>query len=224
MHRLKLQPDANQDNDRAQEQATQKQRAQEQRDPREQRAQEQTSQDQTANKPVDEKESVGDNQASLASSPSKLKPIEPMKKSNFKVLGLALTVACLLGVATGYGSYQLFAQSGVGTTPTVLEQTPTGTIQVGDVFGSEDKDTFGDQAQGYLQLGGLNGEGSHSLLRPGGESQTVYLTSSVTDLDQFVGMEVSVWGETFRGQKAGWLMDVGRVEVVDTQATAPVAE
>lgn len=30
-----------------------------------------------------------------------------------------------------------------------------------------------------------------------------------------------IWGETFKGQKAGWLMDVGRVEVVNTSATKP---
>jgi hypothetical protein len=35
-------------------------------------------------------------------------------------------------------------------------------------------------------------------------------------------MQVKVWGETFKGQKAGWLMDVGRVQVIDTEAEAPV--
>ena len=64
-------------------------------------------------------------------------------------------------------------------------------------------------------------EGSHVLLRPGGASQTVHLTSSVTDLEKFVGMQVRVWGETFRGRSAGWLMDVGRVEVIKTVGTAP---
>jgi hypothetical protein len=35
-------------------------------------------------------------------------------------------------------------------------------------------------------------------------------------------MEVKVWGETYKGQKAGWLMDVGKVEVIDPQAEPPV--
>jgi hypothetical protein len=95
-------------------------------------------------------------------------------------------------------------------------------VNNGDVFGIKDDQTFKDSAEGYLSAGGLNGEGSHSLLREGGPSQTVYLTSSITDLDKLVGMQVKVWGETFKGQKAGWLMDVGRVQVIDTEAEAPV--
>ena len=68
--------------------------------------------------------------------------------------------------------------------------------------------------EGNLESGGINGEGTHKLIRPGGDSQTVYLTSSVLDLNQFVGKKVKVWGQTFSAKKAGWLMDVGRVEVL----------
>lgn len=67
----------------------------------------------------------------------------------------------------------------------------------------------------------MNEEGSHKLLRTGGNSQTVYLTSSVTDLDKFNGMEVKVWGETQAGNKVGWLMDVGRVEIVNVKGVVP---
>ena len=49
----------------------------------------------------------------------------------------------------------------------------------------------------------------------------MYLTSSVTDLTEFEGMEIEVWGETFQGQNVGWLMDVGRVKVLDTSAEPP---
>jgi len=66
-----------------------------------------------------------------------------------------------------------------------------------------------------LEQGGIEGEGSHKLTREGGESQTLYLTSTVVDLEQFVGRKVQVWGETFAAQKAGWLMDVGRVKVLE---------
>jgi hypothetical protein len=99
--------------------------------------------------------------------------------------------------------------------------TDVASIKNGDVFGSQDADTFNDSAQGYLVAGGIDGEGSHRLERMGGISQTVYLTSSVTDLDKFVGMDVKVWGETNKGQKAGWLMDVGRVQIVNIQGTQP---
>lgn len=85
----------------------------------------------------------------------------------------------------------------------------------GKEVGSTDVKTFKDDATGVLEQGGLDGEGTHKLIREGGPSQTVYLTSSIIDLDQLVGKKVQVWGETFSAQKAGWLMDVGRVKVLD---------
>ncbi len=101
------------------------------------------------------------------------------------------------------------------------EEISENQIQNGAVFGVPDEKTFKDSTEGVLITGGLEGEGSHTLLREGGISQNVYLTSSVVDLDQFESMQIKVWGETFKGQKAGWLMDVGRVEVVNTSATNP---
>jgi len=83
------------------------------------------------------------------------------------------------------------------------------------VIGSSDSKTFRDSAEGDLQAGGINGEGTHKLIRPGGESQTVALTSSVLDLSSFEGKKVRVWGETFAGSTAGWFMDVGKVEVLE---------
>ncbi len=88
-------------------------------------------------------------------------------------------------------------------------------IQSEKVVGSTDTKVFRDSAEGVLEKGGINGEGTHKLIRPGGESQTVYLTSSVVNLNDFVGKKVRVWGETQAAQKAGWFMDVGRVELID---------
>ena len=85
-------------------------------------------------------------------------------------------------------------------------------------------ETFSNNAKGYLEKGGIDGEGSHHLLRPGGPSQTLYMTSSVTDLDKFEGMEVEVWGETFTSEKAGWFMDVGRVQIVKVSGEMPTEE
>jgi hypothetical protein len=84
----------------------------------------------------------------------------------------------------------------------------------GTKVGITDKKTFKDSAEGVLKEGGIDGEGNFHLVRPGGESQNVYLTSSTVDLSPFVGKKVRVWGQTFTGQKAGWLMDVGLVEVL----------
>ncbi len=147
------------------------------------------------------------------------------KKPTRPVLLGALLVAIGLGVATGY-AVQSYLPGSDGTVnlsaaPTEISQVAGDNVKVGDVFGSVDTETFDTNAEGYLETGGLDGEGSHSLIRPGGKSQTVYLTSSVTDLGKFEGMTIKVWGETFRGQKAGWLMDVGRVEVVTLQGERP---
>ncbi len=76
--------------------------------------------------------------------------------------------------------------------------------------------TFRDQAEGTVQKNDKldkYAQGTHRLIRPGGDSQTAYLTSSVLDLDQYVGKKVKVFGETFGSSQVGWLMDVGKVEV-----------
>lgn len=72
---------------------------------------------------------------------------------------------------------------------------------------------FSDSAEGELQENTSKTEGSYKLVRPGGDSQTVYLTSSVLDLSTYVGKKVKVMGQTFAAKKAGWLMDVGKIEV-----------
>lgn len=88
-------------------------------------------------------------------------------------------------------------------------------VQTENEVGSTDTLTFRDTATGVLESGGSNGEGTHKLIRDGGPSQTVYLISSIVDLDQYVGQKVEVWGETIRAQKVGWLMDVGRLKMVE---------
>lgn len=70
-----------------------------------------------------------------------------------------------------------------------------------------------DTATGVLQNGGLNGEGTYHMVRDGGASHYVYLTSSVVDLSNFVDKKVQIWGETLASKKVGWLMDVAKVQV-----------
>lgn len=83
------------------------------------------------------------------------------------------------------------------------------------IVGINDKKTFKDKAEGILKEGGIDGEGNFHLERPGGESQNVYLTSTAVDLSLYVGKKVRVWGKTFSGEKAGWFMDVGLIEVLE---------
>jgi hypothetical protein len=40
------------------------------------------------------------------------------------------------------------------------------------------------------------------------------LTSSVIDLSLFLDKNVQIWGETLASKKAGWLMDVAKIQVV----------
>jgi len=127
-----------------------------------------------------------------------------VKKTN-TVIFLAYGLLILLGVATGY------ILSGKGARPLVnVSQGLTGAG--GKQAGSADVSTFKDSAIGVIQKGGLDGEGTHQLIREGGPSQTAYLVSSVIDLDQYVGKKVKVWGQTLAAKKAAWLLDVGKIE------------
>ncbi|MDQ5950771.1 MAG: hypothetical protein QG639_47 [Patescibacteria group bacterium] len=176
----------------------------------------------TANTPVDPQPSIDNNQTSTTSVSSSSR--RTMAKSSNKALLIAALIAIVAGVGSGYVGSKLYAQS-QGLPSGDIETVATeGAVKNGDVFGSPDTSTFKDSAKGYLVAGGLDNEGTHHLLRDGGTSQTVYLTSSVTDLSTLEGMEVEVWGETFKGQKAGWLMDVGRVQVVNVEGQIPTEE
>jgi len=141
------------------------------------------------------------------------------KKSMKKniLLGSAIIFTILLGIGSGYAlALKKTGQLGSLTEPGLKRSIEEGgEIKKGTKVGVADEKTFKDSAEGDLEKGGVNGEGSHHLVRPGGESQNVYLTSSIIDLDQFVGRKVKVWGETFAAQKAGWLMDVGKLEVLE---------
>lgn len=126
------------------------------------------------------------------------------------------------GVATGFGASKLFGSTkSVNTTPLGAPGTISAEqITVGQVYGIQDDARYKDVSEGIIVQGGIDGEGTHHLVRPGGASQTVYLTSSVVDLDPFVGHKVQIKGETFSAQKAAWFMDVGSIKVVELNAAA----
>jgi hypothetical protein len=73
-----------------------------------------------------------------------------------------------------------------------------------------------DTATGVLQEGGLNGEGTYQLVREGGVTKTVALTSSMINLSPFVSKKVTIWGETISSKRpGGWLMDVAKIQVTE---------
>lgn len=148
---------------------------------------------------------------------------DPMTNESFftPVRIISLVVVLLLGLGTGYLVKNRAGGTTRGDGPIIARNVPEAGLKEGDVIGEQNAKEFKDSVTGVLEKGGLDGEGSHKLLRPGGASQTVYLTSSIIDLDEFVGHQITVWGETFKGQKAGWLMDIGRVKVEKLNAPNP---
>lgn len=129
-----------------------------------------------------------------------------------KNLFIFLIIAVVMG---GMSGYILSNKKGTAGGNTLTSgSVDSSKITKGIVVGSNDTKTFKDTATGSLKEGGINGEGQFHLVRPGGASQNVYLTSSSVDLSKFVNKKIKIWGETQKAQYAGWLMDVGRVEVL----------
>ena len=137
------------------------------------------------------------------------KSVDMTKQSSFTlpvIIGIAFVT--LAGIVTGY----MLSRSKVEGVS--ISKTGAKTVETEKVIGSIDE-RFKDEAEGILKQGGIDGEGTHYLERPGGASQYVYLTSLLIPLDDYVDKKVKVWGETNKAQKAGWLMDVGRLEVLE---------
>lgn len=120
-----------------------------------------------------------------------------------------VTFFTLIAVAVIIGAVLSFSFSRFNKKTTNNSNTKTTAQSAGVV----DKKTFKDSVEGILREGGIDGEGNFHLERPGGVSQNVYLTSTTVDLSNYIGKKVKVWGQTFQAEKAGWLMDVGSVEM-----------
>ncbi len=135
--------------------------------------------------------------------------VESKVLSSRKIIVLLVLLA-FLGVGSGF----LLAKYTAKTGNQIIPLSNIGPSMKGKSFGSGDTKTFKDTAEGKLADGGIDGEGQFHLVRPGGDSQNGYPRSSLVDLSQFIGKNIKVWGETQKAQKAGWLMDVGKVEVL----------
>ncbi len=125
-------------------------------------------------------------------------------KKDAKVVLVVYVILLLLGVGTGY----LLSQK--GSSPLTPKGTP---ITTNKIIGVQDASTFKDCASGTIEKDGVEGEGTHKLVRDGGPSQTAYLISSIIDMDQYVGLKAKVCGQTLAAKKVSWLMDVGRIEL-----------
>jgi len=138
-----------------------------------------------------------------------LQNVGPILKKN-----MSLVVGAFLVVVVGVGMAWLLSRNmwgGVGGSKSAApgaKVTSTGA-------GMLDPTIKYDTATGMLVDGGISGEGTQHLERDGGPSKNVYMTSSIVDLSSFIGKKVQVWGETLASKKAGWLMDVAKIQVVN---------
>lgn len=143
-----------------------------------------------------------------------VKTLEPVTETKITIhLPLFIGIAAIVtaGVFTGY----VLAQVKGGSRGAAVNGSTTIGAGWERIVGVKDEKTFKDNAEGTLREGGIDGEGSHHLERAGGASQNVYLTSSTVPLDDYIGKKIKVWGETFAAEHAGWLMDVGRLELLE---------
>lgn len=129
---------------------------------------------------------------------------------NYKVL-LVLAGVGIVVVGAGTGYLLSRSDGHVSGVASINNQMVKSETEVG----SKDTKTFRDTATGIIEKNGTNGTGTHKLVRDGGPSQTIYMVSSVIDLDQFDGKKVEVWGETQKVAKVSWFMDIGRVKIVE---------
>ena len=140
---------------------------------------------------------------------TKTSTVNPLQTTSSSILPvwLAIGFLALAGLIGGFAGWFLSGKTGSKT------DTPSQSVNTAKSSGIKNSKSFPDTATGILKEGGIDGEGSYHLERPGGKSQNVYLTSSIVDLSKFLGKKVKVQGETFEAQTAGWLMDVGFVEL-----------
>lgn len=142
-----------------------------------------------------------------------IKELEPVKETKITlnipliIIGLSIVLA---GAFTGF----VLAQGKFGKTGGVGGRI-TGIDGAKQTVGIKCETQLQEIPEGILKEGGIDGEGTHHLERDGGPARSVYLTSSVIALDDYIDKKVKVCGETFAAEQAGWLMDVVSLEVVN---------
>lgn len=149
-------------------------------------------------------------------------PIPPIK-NNSPLSLMVIGICLILALAVGFWASRIFPFSKSSTknlslitekaisTDDIKDKTE---IQVGKLYG-DTATSFKDSATGTIEKGSINGVGTHILNREGGATQRASLTSSVVDLDLFVGRKVEVKGETNASKQTNWLLDVGSVKVIE---------
>lgn len=127
------------------------------------------------------------------------------------LLGLGAVVVVLLGVFAGKMLSGVNIAGNTSGLPSSVAKNGAGNSNEAGTATAECK----DEAEGTLEEGGKEGEGTHHLVRSADSTKDVYLGSTVLDLQSFVGKKVKVTGQTTASKKAGWLMDVCKIKVTE---------
>ena len=88
-------------------------------------------------------------------------------------------------------------------------------IKASNEAGYKDTKLFESIVTGIVKKGGLFGDGTHSLIKDSNPKNPAALLSSVVDLDEYVDRHVQVWGRSQKGLKAAWLLEVGRIKILE---------
>ncbi len=137
-----------------------------------------------------------------------VRPFDTSDKSQKKTLYLIIPVVILAGLGIGW----LLSGGNKSQSNSLTEapKTQSSSKEAGVL-----NDSCKDTVQGTLKEGGLEGDGTHHLDRGMGANKDVYVSSTVADLSLFVNKKVEVTGQTITGRKAGWLMDVCKIKVIE---------
>ncbi len=131
--------------------------------------------------------------------------VDPQKWSGILMFVIVFIVAIVLG--------RFAAKLTVRNQSDLPNVTYTQESGSANSYGQKNLKLCPDQAEGTVKPGGIDGEGTHHLVRKGGKDQYVYLTSSTVDLSLVENKKVAVWGKTYAAKTAGWLMDICYLEV-----------
>lgn len=124
------------------------------------------------------------------------------------VVGAVMIV--LMGSVVGYG----LSRSKITKASKEGNISP-GQIKTSTEAGYQDTKLFESIVTGVIKKGGLQGDGTHSLIQDSNPKNPAALLSSVVDLDEYIDKHVQVWGRSQKGLKAAWLLEVGRVKILE---------
>lgn len=129
--------------------------------------------------------------------------------SRFKLITVSVLIV-LVGSVVGFGlsrSKVVKASKEGSISPELIKTS----IEAG----YKDTKLFESIVTGTVKKGGLFGDGTHTLVQDSNPKNPAALLSSVVDLDEYVDKHVQIWGRSQKGLKAAWLLEVGRVKILE---------